>query len=82
MSLEYSSRDRHRTVVMPILIVLVMAALGVFYLIAQPVATQPALRAIPIAEAEQTKGAETTKALDPTKVATSEGAVVPVLHAQ
>lgn len=73
LSLEYSSRDRHRTLVMPTLIVLLMAALVVFYLVSRPVATQPTLRAVPITEAGQTESPQATEASMPTSVATSEG---------
>lgn len=84
LSLEYSSRDRHRTVVMPTLIVLLIAALVVFYLVSRPVAIQPTLRAVPIVEAEiiraipvdvaeQSEGILGTGASRPTSIATSEG---------
>lgn len=83
MSLEYSSRHRHRTVVMPTLIVMLMAALAVFYLVSRPVAIQPTLRAVPIVEAdliraipvdeaEQTEVRQATKVSRPTSIATSE----------
>lgn len=72
LSLEYSSRDRHRTVVMPTLIVLLMAALVVFYLISRPgPIQQPTLRAVPITEAEQSEATQTTEANNPTSIATS-----------
>lgn len=73
LSLEYSSRDRHRTVVMPTLIVLLLAGLVVFYMVSRPVPTQPTLRAVPITEVEQTESPQVTEAKKPTSIATSEG---------
>jgi hypothetical protein len=68
---------------MPTLIILLMAALVVFYLASRPAATQPTLRAVPIAEmdmiraipigeTEQTPGDQATEPGRPTSIATSE----------